>query len=278
MADTAGQYQCVNVHATSATSENMSRHDMLNWVNDSLQAEYKKIEELANGAAYTQLMDLLFPGLVPLKKVKFRTNLEHEYIQNFKIVQAAFKKVGCDKEIPVNRLVKARFQDNFEFLQWFKKFFDANYQGNEYNALEMRGNIPLGSGAPASAVPSRAPIVASKPTRPAPTAVHPTSTKPAVDRRLTQTTATNGSAQAAEQNAKLKAEIQELKGTLEAVEHERDFYYGKLRDLEVLCQNPDEEPECDKKKILEILYATEEGFLCPTGDEVAGGEPVAETA
>lgn len=278
MAALAVQYQCVNVHATSATSENMSRHDMLNWVNDSLQAEYKKIEELANGAAYTQLMDLLFPGLVPLRKVKFRTNLEHEYIQNFKIVQAAFKKVGCDKEIPVNRLVKARFQDNFEFLQWFKKFFDANYQGHEYNALELRGNTPLGAGAPVGAVPSRAPI--SKPIRAAPIPVQHTSPKATVDRRLTQTTATNGaaSALAAEQNAKLKAEIQEMKGTLEAVEHERDFYYGKLRDLEVLCQNPEEEPDCDKKKILEILYATEDGFSCPPGDEAAGGEPVAETA
>lgn len=29
-------------------------------------------------------------------------------------------------------------QDNFEFLQWFKKFFDANYDGHEYNPLEMR--------------------------------------------------------------------------------------------------------------------------------------------
>jgi len=123
--------------------ESASAGCLLSWVNDSLQAEYKKIEELSNGAAYAQLMDLVFPGTVPLKKVKFRTNLEHEYIQNFKIVQGAFKKVGCDKEIPVNRLVKSRFQDNFEFLQWFKKFFDSNYDGHEYNALEARDHIAL---------------------------------------------------------------------------------------------------------------------------------------
>jgi RP/EB family microtubule-associated protein len=34
---------------------------------------------------------------VNLKKVKFRTNLEHEYIQNFKVLQAAFKKMNVDK-------------------------------------------------------------------------------------------------------------------------------------------------------------------------------------
>ena len=40
---------------------------------------------------------MLFPGSVPMKRVKFRTNLEHEYIQNFKILQGAFKKMNVDK-------------------------------------------------------------------------------------------------------------------------------------------------------------------------------------
>ena len=42
-------------------------------------------------------MALKFPGSVMMKKVKLRTNLEHEYIQNFKILQAAFKKMHVDK-------------------------------------------------------------------------------------------------------------------------------------------------------------------------------------
>lgn len=45
----------------------------------------------------------------------------------------------------MDKLVKGRFQDNFEFVQWFKKFFDANYKGDQYNALEARGGAPLGS-------------------------------------------------------------------------------------------------------------------------------------
>jgi RP/EB family microtubule-associated protein len=32
-----------------------------------------------------------------MKRVKFKTNLEHEYIQNFKILQAAFDRVGVNK-------------------------------------------------------------------------------------------------------------------------------------------------------------------------------------
>lgn len=49
--------------------------------------------------------------------------------------------------MPVDRLIKGRFQDNFEFLQWFKKFFDANYDGREYDPFEARSAIPMGAGA-----------------------------------------------------------------------------------------------------------------------------------
>uniref|UniRef100_A0A0A9WAK4 Microtubule-associated protein RP/EB family member 1 n=1 Tax=Lygus hesperus TaxID=30085 RepID=A0A0A9WAK4_LYGHE len=137
----------VNVYSTNVTTENLSRHDMLAWVNDCLQSHFSKIEELCTGAAYCQYMDMLFPGSIPVKRIKFKTNLEHEYIQNFKLLQAAFKKKGVDKVIPVDKLIKGRFQDNFEFLQWFKKFFDANYDGHEYDGADARGGIVLGSGA-----------------------------------------------------------------------------------------------------------------------------------
>lgn len=52
---------------------------------------------LLTGAAYCQFMDMLFPGSVTLKKVKFQAKLEHEYIQNYKILQAGFKRMGVDK-------------------------------------------------------------------------------------------------------------------------------------------------------------------------------------
>lgn len=87
----------VNVYSTNVTTENLSRFEMLGWINDCLSANLGKIEELCTGAAYCQFMDMLFPNSVPLKKVKFVTNLEHEYIQNYKILQAAFKKLSVDK-------------------------------------------------------------------------------------------------------------------------------------------------------------------------------------
>ena len=60
----------VNVYATSASTENLSRHDMLAWVNDSLNTRYVKIEEFCTGAIYCQFMDMLFPGCIQVLQYK----------------------------------------------------------------------------------------------------------------------------------------------------------------------------------------------------------------
>jgi RP/EB family microtubule-associated protein len=71
-------------------------------------------------------MDMLFPGSVPAKRIKYEAKQDYQYIENFKILQSSFKKKGVDKVIPVERLIKGRFQDNFEFAQWFKKVNKTN--------------------------------------------------------------------------------------------------------------------------------------------------------
>merc|ERR1719245_1151197 len=65
---------------------------------------------------------MLFPNCVQLKKVKFRTKLEHEYIQNFKVLQASFKRMQVDKIVPVDRLIKGRFKTTLNFCNGSKSF------------------------------------------------------------------------------------------------------------------------------------------------------------
>lgn len=276
----------VNVYSTNVTTDNLSRHDMLSWVNDCLRSQFTKIEELCTGAAYCQYMDMLFPGSVPMKRVKFRTNLEHEYIQNFKILQAAFKKMNVDKIIPIDRLIKGRFQDNFEFLQWFKKFFDANYDGREYDAMLARDNLPMGmggagapkgNGVPMVAVPRKAPLVSStsrdkiKPMTPSRPAAQPVSS---LERRPAAI-ASKSSSQNSVSNAQveeLTTQVMDMRLHLEGLEKERDFYFSKLRDIEILCQEDEqnETPNNLIQRILNILYATEDGFAPP--DDAAAEE------
>jgi len=262
----------VNVYSTSVTTENLSRHDMLHWVNDCLQAKYAKIEEMCSGAGYCQFMDMLFPGSIQLKKVKFDTKLEHEYINNFKILQGAFKKMNVDKIVAVDKLVKGRFQDNFEFLQWFKKFFDANYGGQEYDAQEMRGGTNLGSGGKPKAAPARSyqPATSNMPKR-SPAARAPIS-RPAGGGRAPASHTNGISANAQAQIEDLNAQLMEMKLTVEGLEKERDFYFGKLRDVEVIAQEEENAPTSESttfvQKILGVLYATEDGFAVPDEDEV----------
>lgn len=77
-------------------------------------------------------------------------------------------------------------------------------------------------------------------------------------------------------SAALVAENNTLKETVGGLERERDFYFSKLRDIELLIQQAvEEDPEIEKdeggliKHIQTILYSTEDGFEIPEGE---GGE------
>ncbi|KAI1716100.1 microtubule-associated protein RP/EB family member 1 [Ditylenchus destructor] len=72
----------VNVYSTSVTSENINRFELLAWVNDCLQSNLTKIEEMSTGAAYSQLTDMLFSKHIPLKKVKWNSRLEVDWLNN----------------------------------------------------------------------------------------------------------------------------------------------------------------------------------------------------
>lgn len=77
-----------NVYATSATTENLSRNELLAWVNDCLQSEYTKIEQLNTGAAYAQFTDFLFPETILLKRIKWNSrlvNVSNEVYNNFDV-------------------------------------------------------------------------------------------------------------------------------------------------------------------------------------------------
>jgi RP/EB family microtubule-associated protein len=184
--------------------------------------------------------------------------------------------------------VKGRFQDNFEFVQWFKKFFDANFDGKEYDALAAREGVPLcaneGKGAAPTGIARPAPVSLPKPagiakptaapaapkaaapapvqhTKPAPAAVKAPAAL-ATSKPTNGHTNGNGAANSAvvnelqHENLRLVTEVNEIKTTLDGLEKERDFYFGKLRDIEVLCQEYEADNLPITKKILDILYAT----------------------
>nr|CAD2178270.1 unnamed protein product [Meloidogyne enterolobii] len=134
----------VNVY-TSVTSENVSHSELLVWVNNCLQTNLVKVEDMASGAAYCQLTDILFPKHVPLTNINWNSRKEVDWITNWEILETSWKDIGIDKKIPIESLMSAKFEDNFEFFHWFKKFFDANYDGHKYDPIAARNNQPLGN-------------------------------------------------------------------------------------------------------------------------------------
>ncbi|RPB23867.1 microtubule-associated protein RP/EB family member 1 [Terfezia boudieri ATCC MYA-4762] len=237
-----------------------SRQELLNWLNNLLQLNITRVEQLGTGAALTQVFDSIY-GDLPMHKVKFNVNTEYAYLNNFKVLQNVFTQRGIDRPLPVERLVKCKFQDNLEFLQWTKRYWDQFYPGGEYDAVGRRkGQGVATGGGPAPRAPS--------------TAVK-RGTTPTVGAATRTRTPLGGGVGAASNNAALQNEINMLKESVVGLERERDFYFSKLRDIELLVQQAIEleptvqgDPDGLVAKIQNIMYSTEEGFEIPeTGPE-----------
>lgn len=90
--------------------------------------------------------------------------------------------------------------------------------------------------------------------KPAPKAT-PAPTAPSRTLNASKTTTNNVTNQAIED---LSNQLMDMRLNLEGLEKERDFYFSKLRDIEILCQEAEEsESSAIITKILDILYATE---------------------
>ena len=48
-----------------------------------------------------------------------------------------------------------------------------------------------------------------------------------------------------------------MRTNVDGLEKERDFYFGKLRDIEVICQEEGNAGTSLSERVLQILYATE---------------------
>lgn len=118
----------------------VSRTGILSWLNSLLEINYQKVEQVSNGAAFCQIVDAMYPGkAVPLSDVNYNARSHVEILSNYKILQSAFAKCNISKPVDIEKLSQGHFQDNFEFLQWFKSYYDKTITTKvRYNARERR--------------------------------------------------------------------------------------------------------------------------------------------
>ncbi|XP_068656920.1 microtubule-associated protein RP/EB family member 1C-like isoform X1 [Aristolochia californica] len=241
----------------------VGRTEILAWINSTLQLNISKVEEAASGAIQCQLMDAVHPGIVPMHKVNFDAKSEYEMIQNYKVLQDVFNKLKITKHIEVNKLVKGRPLDNLEFMQWMKRYCDSVNGGQMhcYNPLERREACKGGKEASKKTAPtqassrSSATITSSSSSR-----THSSNTSRKTDSISSNPPnpsvkslkpAVNGGPAYDEQ-------ITQLKLYVDSLEKERDFYFAKLRDVEILCQSPELEGLPVVAAIQRILYVTDD--------------------
>ncbi|EKM49892.1 uncharacterized protein PHACADRAFT_265646 [Phanerochaete carnosa HHB-10118-sp] len=233
-----------------------SRTELIAWLNDLLQVNYTKVEQCGTGGAYCQIIDSIF-GDVPMARVKMNAKHEYEFIGNFKILQNVFRAHKIEKPIPVEKLVKCKMQDNLEFVQWIKRFWDSNYGGQGYDPVARR------KGASTDTPATIAPLAPAA--RSAGLGVgggRAGGRTPIGGPRSTST-------QPNEVVQQLRTQLAEMSQHLEGLEKERDFYFAKLRDIEILVQQQLEVVEAEGKEdptlrdIQKILYSTEDGFEVP---------------
>ncbi|KAH7427636.1 hypothetical protein KP509_10G052600 [Ceratopteris richardii] len=210
-----------------------------------------------------------------MHKVNFEAKTEYDKIQNYKVLQDVFTKLRLEKHIEINKLVKGRPLDNLEFLQWLKRYCDSVNGGiyDSYNPLERRELCKGGKEANkrgtgkqigASSLPSM------RRTDAATSNFNVTSSSSYSARRvdginsasslsgnkLTKQLSLSSSSNASQIQA-LNEQVATLKLTVDNLEKERDFYFGKLRDIEILCHSPELEKLPVVLAVQKILYAAD---------------------
>lgn len=270
----------------------VSRTELLSWANTIFDLNLAKVEQCANGAVYCQIIDSCHPGTVQMKKVNWLARDEHQCVPNYKVLQQAFDRTGIQRHIDVDKLVRGKYQDNLEMLQWIKTYFDRTFPGGEYDASSRRftGSLPdwargAGSGdrPPTSSSGGRNSTSSAGARSPPPAGRGGFSGCGAraypgggFGRGPAGLGATAEQETLREEHEKLRDEVVDLKITVDGLETERDFYFQKLRDIEILCQALEAHPDPNMtvsrfvENVQRILYAKDDDEEFADNDSEAG--------
>lgn len=253
----------------------VSKPVLLEFFNTELQLSLTKIEQAGTGAVYCQIIDKIYPGTFNVGAIKWNAKSEYEYMDNYKILNGAFRKNGIQKNLEVDKLAKCRLLDNTEMCQWIKKYFELHYSGQDYDAVGRRGgqdlHYILGGNKIAGPAPSRG---AAKPTTTV-TAARPTT---ASQKQARPTAGAKFGASKSGDVEVLEKQVAELSSNNQILDKEREFYFSKLRLIEEMIQKNglDQNPLADT--VLKILYAgeDEEMDIDTNGDLIirAGGQEI----
>jgi len=254
----------------------VGKREILGWANDVLDTNLGDVAgHVGDAAAYCQLLHSVNRKAVNLKNVKFDARDDYGFNINYQILQKAFKVMKIDKVIRPDALMRGKPLDNLEFIQWLKHYCTNVSSTEGYSGMAEREKYHPGLGKKdkrwAGAGKASAGGGALKPSASnnKPAAVRVAAKKPAAS-KAAKPAADSGSAKSAKEIQELKTQVAEkaeaatdLQLNIDALEKERDFYFGKLRDIEILCQEREGDQMDDNLSTLvdaikAIMYATDD--------------------
>uniref|UniRef100_A0A7S4PQA0 Calponin-homology (CH) domain-containing protein n=2 Tax=Guillardia theta TaxID=55529 RepID=A0A7S4PQA0_GUITH len=118
----------------------LGRWELLGWLNDFLSLDYSKVEDCADGIAYCQIFDAIYPGKVPLHKLNFQAKTQDEKLKNLRILEKATRESGVLRPVQVEKIASGSFPENLAFLQYCHGLVQKNCPGAhlQYNAYRRR--------------------------------------------------------------------------------------------------------------------------------------------
>lgn len=222
--------------------------ELLDWLNGYLQLSLSKVEQCANGAVYCQILDACRPGMVAMRKVNWAARRESEALANYGVLEAALQRCATNwplaKGVDADTLLTGAYQPNLEMLQCMRQYWAKIGPTEGYDPLKCRWGVvrlpawarartALGehNGWARSAGIESCPgsRVSSRAVTPERQIVQPVASKVRFSENVSSG---SGSAEASVQ----RKELRRLRAVARCVEKERNWYYRKLRDVEVIMQ------------------------------------------
>jgi len=152
-------------------------------------------------------------------------------------------------------------------------------------AAEKKASAPVSQIAKPAAAALKKPAVQSPAAKPAASVKKPSPvakpvaavSKPAAQAIAVAAKVPGGGADRSGELDDLNSKLSKLRLTIEGLEKERNFYFGKLRQIEILAQQDETKDTETKQAVLKILYHTDdEDFASPNAE--SPGEAGTDTA
>ncbi|CAD8106030.1 unnamed protein product [Paramecium primaurelia] len=105
----------------------ISRAELLQWVNDTLKLLLQKIEQLGTAAVYCQLVDAVHPGKIALNKINWKAKQEYEFVNNYKGSLISFLQTRNSKTNRNRKVNKMQIIRQFGVSLIVKEIYGLEY-------------------------------------------------------------------------------------------------------------------------------------------------------